>query len=62
MDINGAFFVYRRDNRENLPARAVAASQQVAWAAGTHTSTPVYVFTQGPEASAKPFARILHHT
>jgi len=62
MDINGAFFVYQRDNRENLLARAVAASQQVVWATGTHTSTPVYVFTQGPEASTKPFARILHHT
>ncbi|MGJ0489418.1 alkaline phosphatase [Methylobacter sp.] len=62
MDVNGAFFVYQQDNRENLLARAVAASQQVVWATGTHTSTPVYVFAQGPEASTKPFAGILHHT
>lgn len=62
MGDNGAFFVYQRENRENLLARAVATSQQVVWATGTHTSTPVYVFAQGPEASIKPFARILHHT
>jgi alkaline phosphatase len=62
MDSNGAFFVYQQDNRENLLARAVAANQQVVWASGTHTSTPVYVFAQGPEAGMKPFAGILHHT
>ncbi|MGR9051146.1 MAG: alkaline phosphatase [Gammaproteobacteria bacterium] len=62
MDVNGAFFVYQRDNRENLLAGAVAAGQQAVWSTGTHTSTPVYVFVQGPRQSLKPFAKILHHT
>ena len=29
---------------------------------GTHTSTPVYVFVNGPEQTLRPFAKILHHT
>lgn len=62
MEVNGEFFVYQRDNRENLLARAVAASQQAVWSTGTHTSTPVYVLVQGPERSLKPFTKILHHT
>ncbi|MDD5460413.1 MAG: alkaline phosphatase [Methylococcales bacterium] len=62
MQVNGAFFVYQQENRENLLAQAVAASQQVVWATGTHTSTPVYVFVNGPEQVLKPFAKILHHT
>jgi alkaline phosphatase len=62
MEVNGAFFVYQKDNRENLLAQAVAGSQQVVWASGTHTSTPVYVFVNGPEQTLRPFAKILHHT
>lgn len=62
IEVNGAFFVYQKENRENLLAQAVASSQQVVWATGTHTSTPVYVFVKGPEQSTKPFAKILHHT
>ena len=62
MGVNGAFFVYQKENRENLLAQAVAGSQQVVWATGTHTSTPVYVFVNGPEQTLRPFGKILHHT
>jgi alkaline phosphatase len=62
IDINGAFFVYQDQNRENLLAQAVAVGQQAVWSTGTHTSTPVYVFAAGPEPITRPFARILHHT
>lgn len=62
MEVNSAFFVYQKENRENLLAQAVASSQQVVWATGTHTSTPVYVFVSGPEQTMRPFAKILHHT
>jgi alkaline phosphatase len=62
MEVNGAFFVYQNENRENLLAQAVAASQQVVWASGTHTSTPVFVFVKGEEQTMRPFAKILHHT
>jgi alkaline phosphatase len=62
MDVNGAFFVYQEQNRENLLAQAVATSQQVVWATGTHTSTPVFIFVKGEEQSMRPFGKILHHT
>ncbi|MDD5321972.1 MAG: hypothetical protein PHD43_15455 [Methylococcales bacterium] len=42
-------------------AQAVASGQQVVWATGTHTGTPVYVFVNGPEQTMRPFAKILHH-
>jgi len=59
---NSAFFVYTKDNRENLLAAIVSSKQQVVWASGTHTSTPVFVFTKGNERVIEPFANILHHT
>jgi alkaline phosphatase len=63
MDVNGAFFVYQTDdNRQNLLAREVAEQQNVVWSTGTHTNTPVLVFTQGPETTTAPFGSILHHT
>jgi len=63
MDSNGAFFVYQTDdNRQNLLAREVAEGQNVVWATGTHTSTPVLVFTQGPASAIAPFKQVLHHT
>ncbi|MBL1263606.1 alkaline phosphatase [Methylomicrobium sp. RS1] len=57
-----AFFVYKKDNRENLLAELVGARQQVVWASGTHTSTPVFVFAKGAGQAVEPFANILHHT
>jgi alkaline phosphatase len=63
MDVNGAFFAYQTDdNRQNLLAREVAEQQNVVWATGTHTSTPVLVFTQGPGDTSAPFGKVLHHT
>jgi alkaline phosphatase len=62
MPVNGAFFVYQKENRENLLAKSVAISQHAVWATGTHTSTPVFTFVKGPETILPPFAKILHHT
>jgi alkaline phosphatase len=62
MGTKSAFFVYTKDNRENLLAEIVGAKQQVVWASGTHTSTPVFVFVKGSEQVIEPFANILHHT
>jgi len=62
LEVNDAFFVYQQNNRENLLAQAVSASQQAVWASGTHTSTPVYVFVNGPEPVKHAFPQILHHT
>jgi alkaline phosphatase len=61
MPVNSAFFPYQHDNRQNLLALAVATQQQVVWATGTHTSTPVLVFTYGVESVLKPFTKLLHH-
>ena len=57
-----AFFVYTKDNRENLLAEVVGSKQQTVWASGTHTSTPVFVFAKGNKQAIEPFANILHHT
>jgi alkaline phosphatase len=62
MAAKSAFFVYTKDNRENLLAELVGAEQQVVWASGTHTSTPVFVFAKGNKQAIEPFANILHHT
>ncbi|MBF4489421.1 alkaline phosphatase [Psychrobacter sp. N25K4-3-2] len=63
MNANGAFFAYQTDdNRQNLLAREVAEQQNVVWATGTHTNTPVLVFTQGPGDTTAPFGKVLHHT
>ncbi len=61
MPAQGEFFPYQANNRENLLAQAVSAQQQAVWSTGTHTSTPVYAFIQGPEPSLAPFKKILHH-
>lgn len=59
---NPAFFVYTKDNRENLLATIVGPQQHVVWASGTHTSTPVFVFSKGNPPATQPFSGILHHT
>jgi len=58
MEVNGAFFVYQKENRENLLAQTVSASQRVVWATGTHTSTPVFVFVKGEEHPLPKFCII----
>ena len=62
MPVNSAFFPYQKNNRQNLLAQAVSAQQQVVWATGTHTSTPVLVFLQGSSSAVTPFTRLLHHS
>jgi len=63
MGPTGAFFVYQTDdNRQNLLAREVAADQMVVWNTGTHTATPVLVFTKGSPEAMAPFGNVLHHT
>ncbi len=63
MGPTGAFFVYQTDdNRQNLLAREVAADQMVVWNTGTHTATPVLVFTKGSPKAMAPFAHVMHHT
>jgi alkaline phosphatase len=62
MGNKSAFFVYTKDNRENLLGEIVGTKQQVVWASGTHTSTPVFIFTKGNKQAIEPFANILHHT
>ncbi|MCP4721591.1 MAG: hypothetical protein GY860_19205, partial [Desulfobacteraceae bacterium] len=34
----------------------------VVWNTGTHTNTPVLVFTKGPDTAREPFEGIMHHT
>lgn len=63
MVTNTEFFVYQSDdNRQNLLAREVATKQQVVWATGTHTATPVLVFSTGNKHAQKKFSGIMHHT
>jgi alkaline phosphatase len=63
LDNKDEFFVYQLyDNRQNLLALAIAADQFAVWNTGTHTNTPVLVFTKGSPAAMAPFAQVLHHT
>lgn len=62
IDTNHAFFSYQTDdNRLNLLGFAVSEQQQTVWATGTHTSTPVLVFSHGPSSATKLFKGIYHH-
>jgi alkaline phosphatase len=63
LDNKDEFFVYQLyDNRQNLLALEVAADQFVVWNTGTHTGTPVLVFTKGSASAKAPFEGIMHHT
>lgn len=63
LDNKDEFFGYQTDdNRQNLLALEVAADQYVVWNTGTHTNTPVLVFTKGTAAAMAPFAKVIHHT
>jgi alkaline phosphatase len=62
MPVHDMFYKNDLEKRENLLAQAVATQQSAVWATGTHTSTPVYVFTQGPKHITDKFKKILHHT
>jgi len=63
LDNKDEFYPYQRFNNQHaLLALAVAADQSVVWNTGTHTSTPVLVFTKGPARARAPFAGVIHHT
>jgi len=63
LDNKDEFFVYQKyNNRQILLALEVAGDQFAVWNTGTHTNTPVLVFTKGNAAAMAPFARVLHHT
>jgi alkaline phosphatase len=49
-------------NIHALLALAVAGDQFVVWNTGTHTNTPVLVFTKGSARARRPFAGVIHHT
>ena len=56
------FYVFGDNVRMNLLARAVAAEQNVVWATGTHTSTPVIAVAVGPEHASQPYGTMMHAT
>jgi alkaline phosphatase len=56
------FYVFGDNLRMNLLARALAADQNVVWATGTHTSTPVIAVAVGPEEARNAFGRMMHAT
>ncbi len=56
------FFVYGSELRKNLLAMVTGKYTNAVWATDNHTSTPVYVFSYGPEDAAKPFATLQHST
>ncbi len=59
---NEAFFVYHLDdNRQNLLAIEVAEQQSVVWSNGTHTASPVLVFSIGKEEATIPFVEFMDH-
>jgi alkaline phosphatase len=63
IDNKDEFFVYQKFvNRSVLLALAVASDQFAVWNTGTHTNTPVLVFTKGPASARAPFSGVLHHT
>lgn len=55
------FYVYGEDDRSALLARVLAKQQNVVWATGTHTHTPVPVYAFGPEALTKQYSKQFHH-
>lgn len=57
-----SFYVYKKMGRANIVARVLAHKQNIVWATGTHTSTPVTMVTFGPESLNKEFDGIMHAT
>lgn len=55
------FYVYQDEIPLNLLARELAAQQNVVWATGTHTASPVPVFVLAPQATLDRFSGIMTH-
>ena len=56
------FYVFGENLRLNLLARTVAADQNVVWATGTHTSTPVLAIAVGPDEAQDSIRGMMHST
>ena len=56
------FYVFGENLRLNLLARTVASDQNVVWATGTHTSTPVLAIAVGPAEAQDSIRGMLHST
>jgi alkaline phosphatase len=57
-----AFYVYGDDVRRDLLARILGEKQNVVWATGAHTSTPVPFVALGPKDVVTRFGRLMHST
>src|SRR5690554_3670670 len=55
------FYVYQDEIPLNLLASELAAQQNVVWATGTHTASPVPVFVLAPQATLHRFSGIMTH-
>ncbi|MBI4356284.1 MAG: alkaline phosphatase [Gammaproteobacteria bacterium] len=55
------FYVYGNEARTALLARALAKDQNVVWATGTHTDTPVTVTFYGRASQSEALSGIVHH-
>lgn len=62
MGAKSPFFVYQQENRSNLLGRYLGLQQGIVWATGTHTDTPVLVFSSGPAHWTSKLDGIVHHT
>lgn len=58
IDDYDAFHVYIDERRSAALGRALAEAQNVVWASGTHTSTPVPLITVGPAHAASRFGGV----
>jgi len=56
-----AFYPFGLSSRRGLIGRALATQQNVVWASGTHTHTPVAVVAWGPEPVRRAFGGLTHH-
>lgn len=56
------FYVYGDNGHIDLIGRELAKDQNVVWATGAHTHTPVPIIAWGPEKWIKPLSGLLHHT
>lgn len=55
------FYVYGDEIHYDLMGRALAADQNVVWATGTHTATPVPYVVWGAEQTRNLFTPLTHH-
>lgn len=54
------FYVYGKQIRSGLLARAIGPRQSIAWGAGTHSAAPVLVVALGPSTECARFSGLYH--